>query len=72
MIDPQTLRDHPDLIIASQELRGASVEVVDQAVRADSARRQAITEFEGLRAEQNAHGKLVAKADKADKPRLIA
>ncbi|OUE20517.1 Serine--tRNA ligase [Clavibacter michiganensis] len=72
MIDPQTLRDHPDLVIASQELRGASVEVVDQAVAADSERRQAITEFEGLRAEQNAHGKLVAKADKADKPRLIA
>jgi seryl-tRNA synthetase len=72
VIDPQTLRDHPDLVIASQELRGASVEVVDQAVAADSERRRAVTEFEGLRAEQNAHGKLVAKADKADKPRLIA
>jgi seryl-tRNA synthetase len=72
VIDPQTLRDQPDLVIASQEARGASVEVVDRAVAADAERRRAVTEFEGLRAEQNAHGKLVAKADKADKPRLIA
>jgi seryl-tRNA synthetase len=72
VIDPQTLRDQPDLVIASQEARGASVAVVDEAVAADAERRRAVTEFEGLRAEQNAHGKLVAKADKADKARLIA
>ncbi|WIB25868.1 serine--tRNA ligase [Curtobacterium sp. MCSS17_015] len=71
MIDPQLLRDDPDLIKASQAARGASVDVVDQAVAADSARRSAITSFEALRAEQNAFGKTVAKAPKDEKAALV-
>ncbi|WIB13341.1 serine--tRNA ligase [Curtobacterium sp. MCPF17_052] len=71
MIDPQLLRDEPDLIKASQAARGASVDVVDQAVAADSARRAAITAFEALRAEQNAFGKTVAKAPKDEKAALV-
>lgn len=61
----------PDLIKASQAARGASVDVVDQAVAADSARRAAITAFEALRAEQNAFGKTVAKAPKDEKAALV-
>ncbi|WIB14895.1 serine--tRNA ligase [Curtobacterium sp. MCPF17_050] len=71
MIDPQLLRDEPDLIKASQAARGASVDVVDQAVAADAARRSAITAFEALRAEQNAFGKTVAKAPKDEKAALV-
>ena len=71
MIDPQLLRDNPDVIKASQEARGASVAVVDEAVAADAARRGAITAFESLRAEQNAFGKTVAKAPKDEKAALV-
>jgi seryl-tRNA synthetase len=71
VIDPQLLRDEPDLIKASQAARGASVDVVDQAVAADAARRAAITAFEALRAEQNAFGKTVAKAPKDEKAALV-
>jgi len=71
VIDLQLLRDHPDVIKASQEARGASVSVVDDAVAADAARRSAITAFEALRAEQNAFGKTVAKAPKDEKAALV-
>ncbi|MGN6407573.1 MAG: serine--tRNA ligase, partial [Curtobacterium sp.] len=71
MIDPQLLRDNPDVIKASQVARGAAVAVVDEAVAADAARRGAITSFESLRAEQNAFGKTVAKAPKDEKAALV-
>ncbi|WBU37112.1 serine--tRNA ligase [Homoserinibacter sp. YIM 151385] len=72
MIDPQLLRDNPDAVRASQASRGESTELVDAALDADAARRQAISEFEALRAEQNAFGKTVARASKEEKPALIA
>ncbi|BDZ45468.1 serine--tRNA ligase [Naasia aerilata] len=72
MIDPQLLRDDPDTIRRSQEARRASVSVVDQAIEAESARRAAISEFERLRAEQNALGKQVAGAAKEEKAALVA
>ena len=71
MLDPQLLREQPDLVKASQERRGDPVAFVDDALAAESARRAAITEFERLRAEQNAHGKLVGAAAKEDRPGLI-
>ncbi|WP_123696325.1 serine--tRNA ligase [Agrococcus jenensis] len=71
MIDPQLLREQPDLVKASQERRGDPVGYVDEALGAEGARRAAITEFERLRAEQNAHGKLVGAAAKEDRPALI-
>ena len=46
MIDPRLLRDSPDLIRAAQAKRGLSGDVVDRAVVADEARRQAIAAFE--------------------------
>ncbi|WP_022889471.1 serine--tRNA ligase [Agromyces italicus] len=72
MIDPVLLRENPDLIKRSQELRGESSEYVDEAVAADAARRTAITVFEALRAEQNAFGKQVAQAPKDAKAALVA
>jgi seryl-tRNA synthetase len=72
VIDPVLLRETPDVVKASQERRGASVGLVDEAVEADAARRAAIAAFEALRAEQNAFGKTVAKAPKDEKAALVA
>ena len=72
MIDPQLLRENPDVVRRSQELRGSSVALVDDALAADTARRAAITAFESDRAEQNAFGKVVASAPKDEKAALVA
>ncbi|KRC51592.1 serine--tRNA ligase [Leifsonia sp. Root227] len=72
MIDPVLLREHPDVIKRSQEARGDSVEVVDEALQADKERRASISAFEELRAEQNAFGKRVAAAPKDEKKELVA
>jgi len=72
VIDPVLLRENPEAVRASQRARQAPEEYVDAALEADAARRSAITEFEGLRAEQNAHGKLVARAPKEEKAALVA
>lgn len=72
MIDPVFLRENPELVKRSQEARGESASTVDDAVEADRARRAAITAFEELRAQQNAHGKRVASAPKDEKVALVA
>jgi seryl-tRNA synthetase len=46
--------------------------VVDEALAADTERRSAITEFETLRAQQNAFGKQVATASAEERPALVA
>ena len=72
MIDPALLRDSPELVKRSQTSRRASVEIVDQARAADAERRDALSSFESLRAEQNAFGKRVAAAPKEEKAALVA
>ncbi len=72
MIDPRLLRDSPDLIRAAQAKRGLSGDVVDRAVVADEARRQAIAAYEALRAEQKGLGKQVAAAQGEEKVALLA
>ncbi len=72
MIDPQILRENPDLLRASLRTRGANEGLVDTALAADQARRDAITAFEALRAEQNVIGKDVAKASGSEKEALLA
>ncbi|MFD1715230.1 serine--tRNA ligase [Amnibacterium flavum] len=72
MIDPALLRDSPELVKRSQTSRGASVDLVDAARDADAERREALTSFESLRAEQNAYGKRVAAAPKEEKAALVA
>ena len=72
MIDPRLLRDDPDRVRAAQAKRGLSDDVVDRALAADSARRQAIADFESKRAEQKASGALVAQAQGEEKQALLA
>ncbi|MEY4990117.1 MAG: serine--tRNA ligase [Actinomycetota bacterium] len=72
MIDLNLLRENPEAIRASQRSRGADVGLVDRALELESHRRQSLNDFEKLRAEQNAHGKLVATAPKEQKAELVA
>jgi seryl-tRNA synthetase len=71
MIDPRLLRDEPDRIRAAQAKRGLSGDVVDRALAADSARRQAIMDFEALRGEQKQLGKLIPQAQGEEKQALL-
>ncbi|WP_418060831.1 serine--tRNA ligase [Pimelobacter simplex] len=72
MIDPRILRDEPDRVRASQTKRGASSEVVDRALDADTARRGAIAAYEEKRAAQKTFGKQVAQAQGEEKQALLA
>ncbi|MCW4385890.1 serine--tRNA ligase [Salinibacterium sp. SYSU T00001] len=72
MIDPQLLRENPDVVRASQQARGASAALVDEALDADRRRRAAIAESESLRAEQKAFGKQVAQAKGDEKQALLS
>ena len=72
MIDLAALRQDPDAVKKSQAARGESVELVDQVIAADAARRAALGEFESLRANQKAIGTQVAKAQGDEKQALLA
>ena len=72
MIDLNLLRENPAAIKASQRARGASESLVDDAAAADAVWRTKLTEFENLRAEQNALSKTVATAPKEEKQALVA
>jgi seryl-tRNA synthetase len=72
VIDLNLLRENPEAIKASQRARGRGEKIVDQAVELDAKRRKALADFESLRAEQNAHSKIVATAPKDQKTRLVA
>ena len=71
MIDPKLLRTDPDRIRRSQAARGDSVELVDELLAADEARRSSINRFETARAEQKEIGKSVAKASGDEKAALL-
>ena len=72
MIDVQVLRTDPDRVRASQAARGESVELVDQLLAADEARRGAIARFEQLRAEQKDLGRQIPKATGDERAALLA
>ena len=72
MIDLNLLRENPNLVRASQAARGKDQGLVDLAITLDTQKRAALLEYETLRAQQNAHGKLVAAAPKDEKAALIA
>ncbi|HWL36730.1 MAG TPA: serine--tRNA ligase [Frankiaceae bacterium] len=72
MIDPRLLRDDPDRVRASQRTRGDDESLVDAALAADAARREAIGRAETLRAEQKSLGKGVASAQGAERDALLA
>ena len=72
MIDLRLLREDPDLIRASQRVRGESTSVVDDLLRADEERRAATQRFEGVRAEQKSLGKQVPRATGDERAALLA
>jgi seryl-tRNA synthetase len=72
VIDVNELRANPEIFRASQRARGADDSLIDAVISADSARREAITRYESLRAEQNAFGKKVAQAKGEEKQALLA
>ena len=72
MIDIKILRDNADLVRESQRARGANIELVDHAIAADQKRRNAIVEFERVRAEQNSLSKSIGSAKGDEKSALLA
>jgi seryl-tRNA synthetase len=71
MIDIKFLRENPDAVRASQKGRGEDVTIVDRALVIDEIRRAALSEFETLRAEQNALSKSVGAAKGDEKAALL-
>jgi seryl-tRNA synthetase len=71
MIDLKQLRESPDLFRSSQKVRGEEVGVIDQLLAADEERRNAISEFETLRAKQNTLSKSVGAANGDEKNSLL-
>ncbi|MDO4685223.1 MAG: serine--tRNA ligase [Corynebacterium sp.] len=72
MIDLKFLRDNPDVVRASQIVRGEDPALVDQLIAADEARREAISTADSLRAEQKAFGKKIGQASPEERPALLA
>ena len=71
MIDLKALRENPEAFKASQKARGEDAGIVDKLLKADDARREAIVEFEKLRAEQNLLSKSVGAAKASEKEKLL-
>ena len=71
MIDVKLLRENPELVRASQKARGESTSLVDDVLKADEVRRNAIVDFEALRAEQNLVSKSVGAAKGDEKSDLL-
>lgn len=71
MIDIKFLREHPDVVRASQKGRGENVELVDQILAIDEKKRAAVTEFETLRQQQNTLSKSVGAAKGDEKAALL-
>ena len=71
MIDLKILRENPDAVRHSQKVRGEDVAIVDQLLGADAISRTALSEFETLRAEQNALSKSVGAAKGDEKTALL-
>ncbi|RJU02176.1 serine--tRNA ligase [Arthrobacter frigidicola] len=72
MIDVNELRADPDNFRSSQRARRADESLVEEILSADTARREAVTRHENLRADQNAFGKRVAQAKGDEKQALLA
>ena len=72
MLDIQFIRDHADIVKDSQRKRGESVELVDEVLKSDSERREALRSFETSRAEQKEMGRKVASAAPEERAQLIA
>ncbi len=71
MIDLRLVREHPDLVKASQRARGADESRVDELLAADAARRDAVKRADDLRAEQKAASQAVKKALPEQRPAVL-
>ncbi len=71
MIDIKLIRENPELIRSSQRGRGEDETVVDRLLELDTKRRDAIANFEALRAEQNLLSKSVGAAKGDEKNTLL-
>jgi seryl-tRNA synthetase len=71
VIDLRLVRENPDLVRASQRARGADESLVDKLLAADSARREAVTRADSLRAEQKTASQAVKKASPEERPAVL-
>ncbi|WP_283139623.1 serine--tRNA ligase [Rhizohabitans arisaemae] len=71
MIDLRALREDPDRLRASQRVRGEDDSVVDALLDLDERRRDALSRFESLRAEQKSIGKSVSRASGEERNALL-
>jgi seryl-tRNA synthetase len=63
MLDPNFLREHPELVSAGLRNRGMDPDrALEQLATLDNARRRLIPELEGLKREQNTSGDQIAQA----------
>ena len=71
MIDIKYARENAQVVKASQKSRGESVELVDELLKSDESRRNAIAKFESIRSEQNSFSKQVGAAKGVKKQQLL-
>jgi seryl-tRNA synthetase len=71
MIDIKLIRENPELVRSSQRGRGEDESIVDRLLELDIKRRDAISVFEALRAEQNILSKSVGSAKSDEKNALL-
>ena len=71
MIDIKLIRENPELVKSSQRGRGEDETIVDRLIALDTKRREAISAFETVRAEQNLLSKSVGAAKGDEKAALL-
>jgi seryl-tRNA synthetase len=71
VIDLRLVREHPDVVKASQRARGADESLVDELLAADAARREAVKRADDLRGEQKAASQAVRTASPDERPAIL-
>ena len=71
MIDIKLIRENPELVKSSQRGRGEDEAIVDRLLELDAKRREAVSAFETVRAEQNVLSKSVGAAKGDEKAALL-
>ena len=71
MIDIKLIRENPELVKSSQRGRGEDESIVDRLLELDTKRREAVSAFETVRAEQNVLSKSVGAAKGDEKAVLL-
>ena len=71
MIDIKLIRENPELVKSSQRGRGEDETIVDRLIELDTKRREAVSAFETVRAEQNLLSKSVGAAKGDEKAALL-